>query len=197
MFDFIDREIQKEPQVNNSRRKKTRGFQGCKNKEACGFTGFYLCTYSREGLCDECECEQFPERFHGCMFCRNKQKHNSVCSTCKSGFEGYIKENVNFSHKRVYGQPTFRLSRRKSNHPFISANEFKELRFVELNRFTKEWPGFYAGINEEGDHQWVRPSLRENGENVTLTVTWENCHEVLDEFLKEKGIYLENEIQIQ
>lgn len=49
----------------------TDGFQGCANfGNGCEFDGFYLARYSKEGLCRKCEFKTFPERYHGCMFCR-------------------------------------------------------------------------------------------------------------------------------
>lgn len=36
---------------------KRHGFEGCSR---CDFGGFYLCTYSKEGLCTKCEIKEFP-----------------------------------------------------------------------------------------------------------------------------------------
>jgi len=58
---------------------RTRGFEGCKE---CPFKGFYLCTYSTEGLCNDCEITKFPERYYPCPFCRRPWPHQMMCFHC-------------------------------------------------------------------------------------------------------------------
>jgi len=69
-----------------SRMNRTNGFEGCINQEQCGHHGFYSQEYSKEGLCDECECRQFPDRFVACPFCRDHMRKLSYAelSTCYS-----------------------------------------------------------------------------------------------------------------
>ena len=50
---------------------KRNGFQGCVNLgRGCDFTGFYLCIYSPEDICSDCECKRFPSRYTWCVLCR-------------------------------------------------------------------------------------------------------------------------------
>ena len=92
-----------------SRIKGTNGFQGCVNKERCRQYGFYLNTYSKEGLCEECECDQFPERFVACPFCRqpmSKVFHDqlSTCyGSCYSRIADYIANEFQMSSNYFIG----------------------------------------------------------------------------------------------
>lgn len=61
-----------------SRWKKINGFQGCVNKTQCGHYGFYLQEYSKEGLCEQCESQLFPDRYIACPFCRQAMKKHSA-----------------------------------------------------------------------------------------------------------------------
>jgi hypothetical protein len=83
----MDSELYKIKVACKSRKKLTNGFQGCTNNgRGCDFDGFYLCTYSPEGLCKDCESKQFPERYHGCCFCRKAIKYSLTCGNCEEGF---------------------------------------------------------------------------------------------------------------
>ena len=101
---MLDSEIAKEQCALRSGRLRINGYQGCVNYgkqiidtpegpldlgNACNFDGYYLAEYSREGLCSECEQKQFPERYHGCLFCRCPLKNDCgpSCLWCEVGFQ--------------------------------------------------------------------------------------------------------------
>ena len=65
--------------AENSKATKRNGFEGCKK---CGDGGYYLCKYSREGYCSDCELKTFPERFYPCPYCRNPMPMQMKCLDC-------------------------------------------------------------------------------------------------------------------
>jgi hypothetical protein len=81
-----DSEFQKMMVADRSRRSRTNGFQGCKNLgKGCDFDGFYLATYSPEGLCSKCELKEFPFRYQGCAFCGEAIRYSIFCWGCERG----------------------------------------------------------------------------------------------------------------
>ncbi|KKL83336.1 hypothetical protein LCGC14_1975760, partial [marine sediment metagenome] len=177
-----DSECDKMLSARRSAKNKKDGFQGCANLgKGCDFNGFYLCTYSPEGLCTHCEIKQFPERYRGCLFCRRPLKYD-CCLTCGSGFEEWIKKHTNIETDAKhygYGQAQFRM---------CNKDDIPKLNFIEMKRepFYK-WPGFYIG-----DKQWTIPDIHiRTGEEITF----DNCHNVLERLLNKHGINIYNDIQ--
>jgi hypothetical protein len=53
--------------VEKTRQDKIRGFEcGANYGKSCNFHGFYAYRYSQEGLCNECELNEFLQRYHSC-----------------------------------------------------------------------------------------------------------------------------------
>lgn len=73
-------ELKKELAAQRSWELNTDGFQGCVECKH----GFYLATYSKEGLCTSCEFIHFPQRFYPCPCCRraNSTSHTFLCTSC-------------------------------------------------------------------------------------------------------------------
>ena len=160
------------------------GFQGCKNQKECGFEGFYLCTYSREGLCDECEFKKFPQRYQGCMFCRRPQKmYSNVCSICKSGFEKWVSTYTNVENKQKFGY-------NRGYHELL--HSLSHLKFEFIGNKTKgwgyTWPGFYCG-----NGRWFLPDEKMI---TTEEITRDNIGIVLQQLLEANGIFITKEIQM-
>ncbi len=155
------------------------GFQGCSNLgKGCDFNGFYLCSYSEEGLCKNCEIDEYPERFHGCIFCRRVHHGGYCCYSCSDGFYKWVMRNTNIDenlavHKLCHN------NRKIVSLPFINKNK---------NLFHG-WPGFYVGNDE-----WIKPDMKMKTNKV---VTFDNNHEVLEELLNENGIDIYAEIQLK
>lgn len=103
-------EIQAEACARKSRVQKTNGFQGCRNKAQCGFEGFYLASYSIEGLCSECELEVHPERFGACISCRCPQKtllspYYGLCFDCSIEVSRSLQEAVKLDDSAEFNLP--------------------------------------------------------------------------------------------
>ena len=168
--------------VDRDRMNKTSGFEGCINFEkGCEFGGYYLCTYSKEGLCKQCEIKQFPERFHGCLFCRGALPLILyICLDCNAGFKNWVQEHTNIHDGEAaihHGQAAFRLMEEKSE---------EDMDFIST-KTCNSWPGFYLG-----DKKWIIPDIN----LVTKEeIGWDNCHDVLRKLLKENGIDIHADVQ--
>jgi hypothetical protein len=165
------------------KRNRSGGFQGCVNKEKCGFEGFYLCRYSEEGLCKNCEIEQFPERYHGCMFCRRPQMYIDVCLECKSGFENWVEKYTDIIEKSHCYITVHRLCSNENkivNHKFI---------IHPAEPIFYKWPGFYCG-----EKKWIIPEFT-NKLCSSKEITYGNSSDLLLELLETNGIHIYNEIQ--
>lgn len=142
-----------------SKRDRTNGFEGCSNKD-CNFGGFYQYRYSVEGLCTICELEQFPDRFYGCMFCRQPQKYEGACLTCNADFQKWLVSifdcegiswldglhSIEMNIHCLVKDHKVMLPSRNRLVPFFPRDPKGFLR--------NEWKGLYAGNNE-----WVIPVL--------------------------------------
>src|SRR5580692_1829530 len=84
-----DNEYEKMIDAQQSKRKKKDGFEGCKR---CGDRGYYLAKYSREGYCEICELECYPERFNPCACCRIPLKGRMLCGVCSIGISKHFDE---------------------------------------------------------------------------------------------------------
>lgn len=111
---------------------------------------------SPEGYCLDCEIKIFPDRFHGCAFCRRPLRNLFACTTCRIGFADWIKD--------VVPPETIILkSVREKAQQIVSG--IIESGFIENREFIyresqlmSRWPGFYAGllnINKNGQNNSV------------------------------------------
>lgn len=163
------------------------GFQGCSNIKNCGFDGFYLCKYSPEGLCNGCEKKFFPDRFHGCIFCRSPVKSyyglcSDTCSSCRNDFPTWVYQNTSFASDRQ------KFGFDKSACDLCNTNNKTHHKFILSNNQCNKWPGFYCGENK-----WIIPKLTIR--ETTKEVTRENCSQLLLELLEANGIHIYEEIQ--
>jgi len=157
-----DNELEKITMSRQSRLNRSDGFQGCANLgKGCDFTGFYLCRYSLEGLCDDCEIKQHPERYHGCASCGHAIQYKYLCTGCADGFGRWLfdvfynkndkskttttifdssgeNETNNWGLWHTIKGYVFVLSQK-----FVENNEIKPvIRNPIKPRFYGEWPGF-------------------------------------------------------
>jgi hypothetical protein len=181
----------------NGKKNRTNGFEGCKK---CDFDGFYLCTYSREGLCDDCEYKEFPERFRGCLFCRRVLPMQlSICFECQSGFQSWLwcmAKGQEWNPKEYYASSdtiTQGIFEYLEHHDMY--RNFKAFILPHTNKWTdkwtEQWPGFYRGNN-----QWRIPTLDEMKNFDTSDITWENKAQVIKRELAKLSISIFSDIQI-
>ncbi len=165
------------------------GFEGCKE---CDFKGFYFCPYSKEGLCEECEVKRFPERFHGCLFCRTYRKYSGVCLDCTSDIQQWFRcmaEGEEYNPKEY--DP---LCNNVTMGMFSLLNEKKyqiQIPFINIERdpFAK-WPGFYCG-----NQKWKIPVFKKEQIDVS-DITRKNGAQVVERELEKLGIHIFSEIQM-
>lgn len=156
--------------ANRARSNNTGGFQGCKNKEVCGFDGFYLARYSPDGLCDNCNFKEHPERFVACLFCRKPQLKISQefqsrsCLNCRAKAEELIAGKIatkdgwsNQHNLEVALNYYFKeISTQTINRNFIT--QFNNYRTHDLT-FDDKSPYFYKGVfkkeNSTKVHIWT------------------------------------------
>lgn len=173
------------------KKKSTHGFQGCANfGKGCNEGGYYLASYSPEGLCHECELKQFPERFHGCFFCRYAIYLSSgMCMACSKGFTSWA-ENIFSSYKRK----TFANDVVLGLHSMKNNYTIKKVSFLfqEFPDLWKSWPGFYAG-----DKKWLKPDPSEFKDKIDVSdITFETRINVIERELKKIGITIYGDVQI-
>ena len=158
---------------------RIHGFEGC-SRDDCDFDGFYLCKYSPEGYCTDCEIKCFPERFHGCLFCRRPQECGLCCLSCRTGFVDWIMKNTNIKNSHA----PYELISSVYNRNHIVKKEF----IIPEQKGFHTWPGFYIGNNE-----WTIEDIKME---TTEEITRNNCHQVLERLLEKHGIFIYADIQI-
>src|SRR5205814_4778745 len=98
-------EAEKLVYANRARMENVDGFQGCANLgKGCDFEGYYLCSYSEEGLCKKCELKTYPDRFTGCGFCGKANQYTSFCWSCQRHFKKWLFDL--FYNKNKYSKST-------------------------------------------------------------------------------------------
>lgn len=139
--------------------------------------------FSREGLCIDCEINDFPQRFHGCIYCRNPMCCSNICLKCNIGFNKWIEKYVrviNYSNDKL-----MLINDLMSIHEKLA--QYANFPFIKNN--TNNWPGFYAGNNN-----WIIPnkiiSFKWNNYNMQ-----ENIENFYNSFVK-NGIDILNAYQI-
>jgi hypothetical protein len=176
---------------------RTGGFQGCSNfGNGCDFNGFYLAQYSPEGLCNNCELKQFPNRYRGCLFCGRAIQYGLICHPCQDGFKKwafdlFYTEGVNSNHLELGIFVFVRMEMRDSHQYQQKVRQRCPIKVFELAGLRHKWPGFYAGQD-----QWVKPDPNELREKIDITdLIWENKSDVIERELKKIGISIYDEIQ--
>jgi hypothetical protein len=192
-----------------SRKNLTDGFQGCINyrlSKGCKFNGFYLCYYSLEGECDNCEYKSHPERFVGCLFCRRPSKFHGACLRCSSGFYKFIEDIFGKYIKGDLGQGSFRLyqmdfiKEQLGNDKKIPPNFSNE--FGGWAGFVSKYDNIENGGGGGGNYTHIIPNFTKEqiekviSQNSTI-ITWDNIHIILLSHLNNLGIYLYNIVQIK
>lgn len=184
-----------------ARAKGKYGFEGCKNKAKCGFNGFYLASYSPEGLCDDCEFKQFPKRYVACLFCRmpsskiSAQSKSFSCLMCSSTVEemlvGKLKKSDDWRQRDALKQGAFRAL--SGSGDTIGRKCIPALLDLETRSkvFKDYGPHIYWGAvkKENGNrlHVWVRDiDIAEEDKKET---TWENCGDYVGSICKKYNIF--------
>lgn len=118
-------------------------------------------------LCLNCEILLFPERFHGCGFCKRPIRKKFCCSICENGFIEWINNVVHpISNTSILIRSSAKYILDKS----IDNKEIKHSPFIiRTNDSYYKWPGFYAGStnkfsniinNNDGFYPlWIIPKL--------------------------------------
>src|SRR5437879_6272581 len=58
------------------------------------YTDKGISVFSPERLCIDCEIQMFPERFHGCGFCKRPIREKFCCLICSNGFVEWVKDQI-------------------------------------------------------------------------------------------------------
>src|SRR5579872_4711262 len=101
--------------------------------------------FSIEGLCIDCEIITYPERFHGCGFCRRPIREKFSCTTCTNGFIEWVNDSV-------HSLDNFSVMIKRSAIDLVTQTiydmpEIEKIQFIlRLDDGYYKWPGFYAGI---------------------------------------------------
>ena len=165
------------------------GFQGCR---VCPNNGFYLCEYSKEGLCRYCEFHYFPERFRACLFCRKPvpNAHTTLCFICEEGIHDWLKSMI---LKDIYSSDIVECV---NNGIYMFLNQQKMWKYtlppscIIYDRYNemKKWPGFHIG-----NKKWIIPDFKEKFD--VSDITWENRSQVIERELIKLGIDIFSDIQ--
>jgi hypothetical protein len=161
-----------------SRAQKVNGSQVCKQQKECGDSGYYLATYSKEGLCSNCEFKQYPERFVACVFCRapaqvpapvflgtSKEKATSFnCFYCSSAIQSLLvqklKKSDSWKQEQILAHGAF-LAISKTTCT-ISRKYIPALKELETKSqvFKDNVPCIYRGFMQKENgkklHIWVK-----------------------------------------
>lgn len=103
--------------------------------------------FSVEGLCIDCEIAMFPERFHGCGFCKRPIRERFCCTTCSNGFTEWINNSIhpiNGFNEMIKRSASDLIDRTIYDLPQIENNRF----ILRTDDGYYKWPGFYGGITD-------------------------------------------------
>jgi hypothetical protein len=179
---------------------RTGGFEGCANfGKGCDFGGYYLCKYSKEGLCMECELEKYPERFNGCRFCGKAGYSTFFCRECKEGFKNWMiklfYDNQKDNKIKMESKKDSLLEIIKKGSYLMTCQhpeKLMHLRVKELTKLYDVWPGFHLGNNKH-----LIPDPLELSKKIDISdITSENCSDVMLRELKKINIFPFEDIQI-
>lgn len=163
-----------------------------------------------QGLCFDCEVLTFPERFHGCGFCKRPIREKFSCTICSLGFVEWVKDTIHpldNTSRLIRGSAKDLLEKTIDDLP-IEQHEF----IKRVNDSLYHWPGFYAGItntfsssnSNDGDTEqkyfpvWIIPKLTERYDidYSQFKFDLKNFQRVLLDILKTNNINLYDDIQI-
>jgi hypothetical protein len=185
------------------------GFEGCANLgKGCDFHGVYLYTYSPEGLCDNCEFKEFPERYHGCCFCRKALKFGLICYNCRKCFQKwafdlfYNKNERSRSTNSCFALKTddetndWNLWQCVSNGIHrLTNHSIPKLPFLIHERSSinnNHWPGFHLG-----NLQWRKFDPFHLKKSICIKdIKWDNSEDILQRELDKLGINIYNDVQV-
>jgi hypothetical protein len=101
--------------------------------------------FSVEGLCIDCEIRSFPERFHGCGFCKRPIREKFCCTTCSNGFIEWV--NYSIHPMDSFSEIIKRSAPELVNRSIYDMPELVNTKFIlRTDDGYYKWPGFYAGI---------------------------------------------------
>ena len=184
---YYDREIAKMEFAERAKDLGDSGFEGCVNKNTCGFNGFYGATYSLEGLCNSCQFKQYPERFVACVFCRAPCKKFSSdqvsgSSMCYSKVQEILVEslalNNDWKHRDTLKMGIFAylqsIDTTISRKYIAALGESKTRRTV----FKMRSPGLYKGAQQLGNgnirHVWSK-ELTIDPNDKKMVTSWDEA----------------------
>lgn len=103
--------------------------------------------FSVEGLCIDCEIDMYPERFHGCGFCKRPIREKFCCTTCSNGFIDWVN---NYVHPMTGLSEIIKWTASDLvNRTIYDLPEIEKHRFILRNNDGYyKWPGFYAGVTD-------------------------------------------------
>jgi hypothetical protein len=124
--------------------------------------------FSDEKMCLNCEILLYPERFHGCGFCKRPIRENFCCSICKHGFNTWIRSEIRGSDalsQMIKISANSLLDRTVSSKK--EYDQMQEHRFIlRTSDSYFKWPGFYAGVTDKFSNTdfsffpvWIIPKL--------------------------------------
>lgn len=204
-MDYYDSEYEKIMMANKCRQEKIHGFQGCKNYGTkCDFGGFYLATYSPEGLCGDCERKEHPERYYGCGSCRMMYRHGFFCWGCSGGISKWLFDLFyNKCEKSKSTTSCYYPGLNETNdwnlwqcighgiHSIVHTYDKSPVKplYTSAPEMSMKWPGFYVG-----NYQWVTPKITK--EQIDIAgINWDNAESILLRELEKNGIFLYEDIQ--
>lgn len=103
--------------------------------------------FSPENLCIDCEIRTYPDRFHGCGFCKRPIREKFSCMICSSGFVEWVRNVIQpiDSLSMIIRQSAGGLLDRSIHDLPIEHHKF----IVRNDDGYYKWPGFYAGITNK------------------------------------------------
>ncbi len=179
-------------------RSRTNGFEGCANLgKGCNFDGFYLCRYSREGLCSDCEQTAFLERYTGCIFCGAALDLccAPACLMCQSEAQDWITDNT-----IVIQDPD--ETQKECTRAFVNiwahclfnrpASSYQRTNPTRKGELGDKWPGFKTNKGKIIIPKEMKITIHMEGK-----MQWgdEGTH-VLENALVESGIFLFSNVQL-
>lgn len=124
--------------------------------------------FCTEELCIDCEIKKYPERFHGCGFCKRPIRERFSCTICSEGFVEWVKTSMH---------PMDTLSEfvRRSASDLVNRSIY-DLYDLDNSQFIMreddgyyKWPGFYAGItNKFSRTTYNSSSIDKNEDDISI-----------------------------